>query len=125
MPAAEPPRRPAPIITDDSAIFWDAASEGRLVAQECASCGALRHPPRPMCGHCQSTEIEVVALSGRGSLYSYAILHHPRHPAFEYPLLAALVRITSYNVCYTKLLRSPISAASPAEGLPRTLGGSA
>ncbi len=44
-----------------------------------------------MCPHCHSLEFEVVPLSGRGSLYSYAILHHPQHPAFDYPLIAALV----------------------------------
>jgi uncharacterized protein len=85
------PRRPAPLLTDDNAFFWEAASEGRLVAQRCQGCGRLRHPPRPMCPHCHSLEFEVVPLSGRGSLYSYAILHHPQHPAFDYPLIAALV----------------------------------
>jgi uncharacterized OB-fold protein len=35
--------------------------------------------------------IDVVPLSGRGSLYSYAILHHPQNPAFDYPVLACLV----------------------------------
>jgi uncharacterized OB-fold protein len=44
-----------------------------------------------MCPHCHSLEFEVVTLSGRGSLYSYAILHHPQHPAFDYPVVAALV----------------------------------
>jgi uncharacterized OB-fold protein len=84
-------RRPAPLLTDDNAFFWEAAAQGRLVAQGCSECGRLRHPPRPMCPHCRSLEFEVVPLSGRGSLYSYAILHHPRHPAFDYPLVAALV----------------------------------
>lgn len=46
-----------------------------------------------MCPHCRAVSIEVVELSGRGTLYSYAILHHPRHPAFEYPVLAALVEL--------------------------------
>ena len=84
-------RRPDPIVTDDSAVFWDAASEGRLVAQRCGDCGALRHPPRPMCPHCHSLQIEVAELSGRGTVYSYAILHHPQHPAFDYPVFAVLV----------------------------------
>lgn len=44
-----------------------------------------------MCPHCQSLQIDVVELTGRGTLYSYAILHHPRSPAFEYPLLTALI----------------------------------
>ena len=83
--------RPSPIVTDDSAVFWDAAAEARLVAQRCAACGVLRHPPRPMCAHCNSLEIDVVELAGTGTLYSYAILHHPQNPAFTYPVLAALI----------------------------------
>jgi uncharacterized OB-fold protein len=88
---AQPAKRPAPLLTDDSAFFWEAAREGRLVAQRCRICDRVRHPPRPMCPHCHSLEFEVVTLSGRGSLYSYAILHHPQHPAFDYPVVAALV----------------------------------
>jgi uncharacterized protein len=85
------PRRPAPLLTDDSAFFWEEARNGRLVAQRCRACDRVRHPPRPMCPHCRSLEFDAVPLSGRGSLYSYAILHHPQHPAFDYPVIAALV----------------------------------
>ena len=84
-------QRPAPIVTEDSAAFWDAADEGRLVAQRCVACGRVRHPPRPMCPECNSLDVELVELSGRGVVYSYALLHHPQHPAFEYPVLAVLV----------------------------------
>jgi hypothetical protein len=84
-------QRPAPIVTEDNAGFWDAADEGRLVAQRCADCGRLRHPPRPMCPECNSLEVEATTLSGRGVVYSYAVLHHPQNPAFEYPVLAALL----------------------------------
>lgn len=83
--------RPGPVVTEDSAPFWEAAAEGRLVAQRCAACGVLRHPPRPMCGHCRSLAVELVELAGTGTVYSYAILHHPQHPAFAYPVLAVLV----------------------------------
>lgn len=83
--------KPGPVVTDDNAVFWDAAAAGRLVAQGCRACGRLRHPPRPMCPDCHSLEVEVTDLSGRGSLHSFAILHHPQHPAFDYPVLVALV----------------------------------
>jgi uncharacterized OB-fold protein len=83
--------RPAPIVTDDSAAFWTAAAEGRLVAQRCADCGRYRHPPRPMCPVCHSLAADVVELSGRGTVYSYAILHHPQHPAFDFPIPIVLV----------------------------------
>jgi uncharacterized OB-fold protein len=83
--------RPSPLVTDDSAVFWDAAADHRLVAQRCARCGRLRHPPRPMCPECHSLEVEVFELSGRGTIYSYSILHHPQNPVFEYPIVAILV----------------------------------
>jgi len=44
-----------------------------------------------MCPHCHSLGFEAAELSGQGTLYSYAVLHHPQHPAFDYPVLAALV----------------------------------
>jgi uncharacterized OB-fold protein len=83
--------RPAPLLSDDNHFYWDAAREGRLVTQQCAQCGRLRHPPRPMCPECHSLEFEIADVSGDGVVYSYAILHHPQNPAFEYPVLAALI----------------------------------
>jgi uncharacterized OB-fold protein len=84
-------RRPAPILTEDNQAFWDAAREGRLVTQRCARCGRLQHPPRPMCPSCHGLEQEVLDLAGTGVVYSYSILHHPQHPSFDYPVIAALV----------------------------------
>lgn len=83
--------RPSPLVTDDSAVFWDAAADHRLVAQRCVQCGRLRHPPRPMCPECHSLDVEAFELSGRGTIYSYSILHHPQNPVFQYPILAVLV----------------------------------
>jgi uncharacterized protein len=85
------PRRPSPILTEDNHEFWEAALEGRLVAQRCLQCGRLRHPPRPMCPNCHSLRHELVDLSGSGEIYSYSILHHPQVPLFEYPVIAVLV----------------------------------
>jgi uncharacterized OB-fold protein len=44
-----------------------------------------------MCPHCGSVNIEVAELSGRGTVYSYAALHHPQSAVFDYPVLAVLV----------------------------------
>jgi uncharacterized OB-fold protein len=44
-----------------------------------------------MCPQCHSIDNDFVELAGTGTIYSYAILHHPQHPAFDYPVLAALV----------------------------------
>jgi len=44
-----------------------------------------------MCPVCHSLEFEIIDLPGDGVVYSYSILHHPQNPAFEYPVLAALI----------------------------------
>ncbi len=85
--------RPSPILTEDNRVFWEAAAEGRLVAQRCVGCSRLHHPPRPMCPVCHSLEFDVTELSGDATVYSYAFLHHPRSPHFTYPLLTALVEL--------------------------------
>ncbi len=89
MPAE--PTRPAPLLTEDNAAFWEAAAEGRLVAQRCAECGRFRHPPRPMCPECHSLAVDIVDLSGEGTIYSFSILHYPTTPYFDYPVLGLLV----------------------------------
>jgi len=83
--------RPTPVVTDDNEGWWVAAAEGRLVVQRCTGCGAVHHPPRPMCPECHSLELEWIDAAGTGTVYSYALLHHPQHPAFEYPVPAVLV----------------------------------
>ena len=84
-------QRPAPILTEDNHEYWDAAKQGRLVAQRCSGCGRLRHPPRPMCPVCHSLEHRLVDLAGSGVVYSYTILHYPEFPGFTYPVIAALI----------------------------------
>ena len=44
-----------------------------------------------MCPRCRSLEVELVELSGRGTVYSFSIIHYPPTPFFDYPVLAVLV----------------------------------
>jgi uncharacterized OB-fold protein len=46
-----------------------------------------------MCPNCHSLELALEEVAGIGVVYSYALLHHPQHPAFDYPVLAALVEL--------------------------------
>jgi uncharacterized OB-fold protein/acyl dehydratase len=75
----------------DNGWWWEACDQGRLLIQKCSDCGTLRHPPRPMCGRCQSTRWTSVEASGRGSVYSYTILRHPPIPGYEFPVPVALI----------------------------------
>jgi uncharacterized OB-fold protein/acyl dehydratase len=91
-PAARP-RRPRPAITHDNEFFFEGAREGKLLIQRCSSCGDLRHPPGPMCPLCHSLEWDTVEASGRGSVYSFVVNHHPQVPAFDYPLVVAVIEL--------------------------------
>ena len=84
-------QRPDPLARLDGKFFWDAAQEGRLVAQECTACGGLWHPPRPMCPACHSLERGVATLSGRGRLLSWAQSVHPRPFGFAVAPISILV----------------------------------
>jgi uncharacterized OB-fold protein len=84
--------RPRPAITHDNEFFWRGVQEGKLLIQRC-SCGRLRHPPGPMCPVCHSLEWDSVEASGRGSVYSFVVAHHPPIPPFEYPNVVALVAL--------------------------------
>ncbi|HQR03363.1 MAG: OB-fold domain-containing protein [Proteobacteria bacterium] len=86
-------RPAAPAASGDSAFFWAGADRGELLAQSCADCGRLRHPPRPMCPHCHGTGCRVVALSGRGTVYSWIVAAHPAPHGFDAPPVVVLVEL--------------------------------
>ena len=86
-------QRPRPPINRDNAFFWEGVDQGELRIQRCGFCGVLRHPPRPMCGRCQSTEWDTITASGRGTIYSYAVHHHPPLPGVKLPLVIVLVEL--------------------------------
>jgi uncharacterized OB-fold protein len=73
-------------------FFWEGCREGKLLAQRCSDCGVVRHPPSPMCAGCRSLATEVVELSGRGTLHSWILSHHPSRPD-EPPRIVALVQL--------------------------------
>jgi uncharacterized OB-fold protein len=87
------PKRPRPSLTQDNAFFFEGAREGKLLIQRCSECGTLRHPPRPACPNCRSFQWDTMQASGRGTIYSYVVNHHPQVPAFDYPLIVALVEL--------------------------------
>jgi uncharacterized OB-fold protein len=85
--------KPIPEPSRDSKPYWDALEQVRLVIQQCAACGKLRHYPRPVCDACYSMEVTWRQVSGRGLVHSFTVAHHPFHPGFksELPYVLATV----------------------------------
>ena len=112
MSDTDRPLRPRPTITNDNRFWFDAARQHRLVIQRCTSCRALRHPPSPVCPQCSSFEWDTVEASGRGTVYSFIVNHHPQHPAFDYPLRIAVVELEEGTRLITELIDVDPAAVS-------------
>jgi uncharacterized protein len=83
-----------PLVTPDTAFFWDGTAVGELRIQRCAACGALRHPPGPMCPACgEASDGGYVVAAGTGEVFSYVVHHHPPVPGKRLPMVVALVQL--------------------------------
>jgi len=89
---AQKPTRIKPPMGPDNGWWWKrVADEEILPLQRCTGCEKLRHPPRPMCDACGSTDFDSIAASGRGKIHTFTVIHHPQFPGYEYPLISVLV----------------------------------
>src|SRR5438477_11198527 len=71
--------------------FWDAARRHQLVVQCCDGCGLRRFPARDICSRCLSRDAMWVPVSGRGTIFSWAVMHQVYHPGFASEVPYALV----------------------------------
>lgn len=78
--------------------FYQYINQGRVMAAKCNKCGTLHLPPKPICTNCYSTDLEWVAMSGKGQLLTYTVIHvAPKQ--FE--------KLTPYPVGIVKLTEGP------------------
>jgi uncharacterized OB-fold protein len=81
------------VISLDTAFFWEGTAAGELRIQRCPQCGNLRHPPGPMCPACGADKQDWVVASGRGTVFSYVVHHHPPVPGKAMPFVVVLVEL--------------------------------
>jgi uncharacterized OB-fold protein len=98
----ETPSKPVPIADEDSRPFFDGAREGVLLLRRCRDCGTFMSPTggigtplRPRCVTCFSADLEWAPATGRGTLYSFALMHQVYDAAFaaEAPYNIAVVEL--------------------------------
>ena len=79
--------------------WWDATRRHELVIQQCADCLALRHPPQGTCPNCGSERKAWRNMSGRGTLYSYTLVHRSGLPGWR--------EAVPYNIVMVALDEAP------------------
>jgi uncharacterized OB-fold protein len=58
-------------------------NEGKLMGSRCVETGEIFVPPRPLCPHTYSANMEWVELSGRGKLVAYTAVYIGTTPMVE------------------------------------------
>lgn len=110
------PARPLPEITPAMAPFFEAARRHELVAQRCSGCGTYRFPAREICSHCLSRVAAWVPVSGRGAVFSRAIMHQSYHPGLETPYAVVVVELEEGARLLSNIVGCP--PASVRIGMP-------
>ena len=113
-----PVAKPLPKVSPEMAPFFEAARRHELVVQRCRGCRALRFPARDRCSRCLSREAEWIRVSGRGTVFSYAVMHQLYHPGFaaEVPYAVVVVELEEGVRILSNLVDCPASEVTV--GLP-------
>jgi uncharacterized OB-fold protein len=82
-----------PIPDADSAPYWQALREHRLIVQECGACGRDRFPAMPTCPYCASPDAGWHDVDGAATVYSYIEVRRAFDPSFadDVPYVIATV----------------------------------
>jgi uncharacterized OB-fold protein len=75
--------------------FWAGCREGRLMLPWCPACRRHYFYPRALCPHCGSDEIDWKQASGKGSVYTFAVVRQPIERAFAdlVPYVIAIIEL--------------------------------
>jgi uncharacterized protein len=90
---------PAPVVLPETTEFWAATAMGRLLLRHCDDCGSVIWYPRPLCPDCGSLNTSWVEASGRGTVYTFTVVHRSQVPGYRDAL--------PYVVAYVELAEGP------------------
>lgn len=101
--------KPIPEINADNRIFWEKCREHVLTLQKCIDCGNFRNPPAFVCPRCLSQRSEWMPVSGKGSIYTFAVYHTSFHPGFkeELPYVTAVVELAEGPRMMSNIVECP------------------
>lgn len=106
--------KPQPRITELNRPFWDGCNAGRLMIQQCTSCGKGVFYPRVCCPFCQADVLRWIEASGRGRLISHTTVRRTHHDSFnaEAPYVFAAIALEEGPCLYGQLLDAPLDGES-------------
>lgn len=118
MSATSSIRAPRPTATPVTRHFWDAAEAGTLELQRCRRCELLFLYPRTNCPRCWSRALVWEAVSGRGTVKTFTVIHRAVHPFWQArtPFVAALIELREGPTLLSNVV--DVDPVDVAVGLP-------
>ena len=89
---SDAPFRVLPVLDDDNRFFWTSGRDGVLRFLRCDDCGTWLHPPPPRCPDCGGRDVAPQPVSGRATVVSCTVNHHPWDGSAE-PWSIAIVEL--------------------------------
>ncbi len=86
-------RIPLPRPTALSRPYWEGARNGELRFQRCRDCGEAVFIPQPVCPACFSDALAWETSRGRGTVYSFSVVHRPPSPGFATPYIVVIAEL--------------------------------
>lgn len=91
--------KPVPEPDEHSAPFFEGAANGRLVIRHCNASDTFLAPASKVCSECLGEDVEWRAVSGRGTLHTFGVMHQRYHPGFDAEI--------PYNIAVVELEEGP------------------
>jgi uncharacterized OB-fold protein len=110
LPSPDPVTRP----------FWESLKAHAMRLQRCAGCGMFVYYPRPLCPGCLSDQLAWTAVSGRGTVYAFAIVHRHPNRAFTAngPYVLAMVELEEGARLMSNLVEIDPDPSAVQVGMP-------
>jgi uncharacterized OB-fold protein len=99
QPARDEAARQLPALDPETAFFWTAGAEGRLMISRCQACERWQHPPLPRCPSCGG-EPAPQAVSGRGRVAAFTVNQQAWLPGMAVPFVFAAVELAEQRELY-------------------------
>ena len=101
--------KPLPIIDPDTAPYWKAAKNHKLLLKRCSACGKAHFYPRELCPHCHADTVDWIEARGTGSIYSFTVARRPAGPAFkpDAPYVVAIIELDEGARMMTNIVGCP------------------
>ena len=96
-------RKSIPVANEMTRAYWEGAKRHELLIMRCQKCRFWIHPPMLDCPKCQSPEVKPERASGKGTVYSFSIMHNAGNPGFEgeLPYAVAIVELIEQKGLFT------------------------